>query len=164
MAPKATHNSGLKDLVLTDRNPYSELTLNQKRYVEARLQGLTAAAAERAAGICKTNTSTEKNPKIRAAIRYLIRESTASVEELTKSDVMTGMMDAVNSSATAAELVMAWREIGKLIGAYEPEKRILEIRDYTQDELRSVPDKDLLKLAGGKMQGAVDADFEELTD
>jgi len=71
-------------------------------------------------------------------------------------------MDAVASAATAGELVMAWREIGKLLGAYEPEKRILEIRDYSQAELKTVSDKDLLSLAGGKMQEVIDGDFKEL--
>jgi hypothetical protein len=71
--------------------------------------------------------SLEKNPKVRAAMRWAIKESGQRAEELTKNDVMTGLLDAVDAAATASELVMAWRELGKLIGAYEPEKKILEI-------------------------------------
>ena len=58
------------------------------------------------------------------------------------------MMDAVSAAATAAELVMAWREIGKLLGVYEPERRVLEVKDYTTDELKTLSDRDLAKLAG----------------
>lgn len=152
-----------KELLLTECNPYTELSLLQQRYVEARLQGLYPAAAGRAAGIAEGSSSQlENNPKIRAAIRYLVRESAQSVEELTKSHVMTGMLDAVNAAATASELVMAWREIGKLLGAYEPERKILEIRDYSPDELKTLSDKDLLELTGGRMQEAIDGEFEEL--
>jgi len=139
--------------------------LLQKRYVEARLQGLNKTGAARAAGSDtpgRTSQMLEKSPKVRAAIRYLIKESTLNVKELTKSDVLTGMMDAVEAAATAGELVMAWREIGKLLGAYEPERKILEIHDYSQEELKSLSDKDLLNLAGGKMQDVVDAEFTEV--
>ena len=154
------------ELTLTEITPYTQLTLLQKRYVEARLQGLNMTAAARAAGVegsaQATAQSIEKSPKVRAAIRYLIKESTLNVNELTKSDVMTGMMDAVEAAATAGELVMAWREIGKLLGAYEPERKILEIHDYSQDELKTLTDKDLLNLAGGKLKEVVDAEFQEI--
>lgn len=152
-----------KELTLTKRNPYTELTLLQKRYVEARLQGLNMAASARAAGSTQPTSQLEHSPKVRAAIRYLIKESTRNVEELTKSDVLTGMMDAVEAAATASELIMAWREIGKLLGAYEPERKILEIHDYSQDELRELSDKDLLNLAGGKMKDVIeDVEYQEL--
>jgi len=138
-----------KEVVLTERNPYTNLTILQKRYVEARLQGLTISAAARAAGVKPTATyQMESHPKVTAAIRYLLRESTKNVDELTKSDVMTGMMDAVAAAATAAELVMAWREVGKLLGAYEPERKILEIRDYSKEELKELSDEALLRMAG----------------
>lgn len=158
----------MSELILTEENPYTVLTIIQKRYVEARLQGLNQMSAGRAAGMKfrdddrSTVYKMEKNPKVRAAIRYLIRESTQSVEDLTKSDVLTGMLDAVEAAATASELVMAWREVGKLLGSYEPEKRILEIHDYSQEELKQLSDKDLLRLAGGKMNGAVDGEFHEV--
>lgn len=153
-----------KELQLTEKNPYTELSLMQKNYVEARLQGLTCAAAGRACGTAGNPQQIEHNPKVRAAIRYLLRESTANIKDLTKSDVMTGMLDAVEAASTAAELVMAWRELGKLIGAYEPERKILEIHDYSQDELRELSDQDLLRLAGGRMKDVIDdAEFEEIS-
>jgi len=158
-----------KALALTETNPYTALTLKQKNYVEARLQGLNMSASARAAGctgtcVHSTAQSMERSPKVRAAIKWLINQSTLNIEELTKSDVLTGMMDAVEAAATSAELVMAWREIGKLLGSYEPERKILEIHDYSQDELKEVSDRELLRLAGGKMQDVVEAEFEEIED
>ena len=152
------------ELQLTENNPYTALTIKQRRYVEARMQGLTMSASARAAGLEPGGCSTiENSPKVRAAIHYLVKQSTASVEELTKSDVLTGMMDAVSAAATASELVMAWREIGKLLGVYEPERRVLEVKDYTQDELKSLSDRELAQLAGSSMKELiVDAEFTEV--
>ncbi len=153
-----------KAVQLTEHNPYTMLTMIQKNYVEARLQGLTSTAACRAAGVMENRaTQLSRNPKVVAAIRYLINETTKNVDLLTKSDVLSGMMDAVNAAATSAELVMAWREIGKLLGSYEPTKRILEIHDYSKDELKELSDNDLRKMAGGRMADAVDAEFHDIT-
>lgn len=146
---------------LTEVNPYTSLTLNQRRYVEARMQGLTVPAAGKAAGIVNPREM-ERSPKVRAAIKYIIKDSVKDVEELSKSDVMTGMMDAVAAAATAGELVMAWRELGKLIGAYEPERKILEVHDYTKEELKQLSDEELLKLSGDKYQNVIDGEFEEI--
>jgi hypothetical protein len=154
-----------KNITLTERNPYTDLTILQRRFVEARLQGLTIKAAGAAAGIKDTNLhGIENNPKVRAAIRYIIKESTASVDELTKSDVLTGMMDAVEAASTASELVLAWREIGKLLGVYEPERRVLEIKDYSDNELKELTDQELLQLAGTDMADAIDGEFYELEE
>jgi len=157
-------DKGTKAVALTERNPYTELTVLQRRYVEARMQGLPVGAAGKAAGeqSMKAASMMERSPKVRKAIKFLVRDSMRNVEELTKSDVMTGMLDAVEAAATASELVLAWRELGKLIGAYEPEKKILEIHDYTRDELKAMTDNDLLRLTGGKLADTIDAEFEEI--
>lgn len=152
-----------RELQLTENNPYTSLTLIQKNYVEARLQGLTSLAAARVSGDPGNASSLARNPKVLAAIRYLINESTKNVELLTKSDVLSGMMDAVNAAATSAELVMAWREIGKLLGSYEPTKRILEIHDYSKEELKELSDDELRKMAGSRMANAVDGDYTDVT-
>jgi hypothetical protein len=151
------------EVALTDDNPYTRLTVLQRRYVEARLQGLGCLASARAAGIAERDYAKyEKHPKVRAAMKYCVQQASSKAEELSKSDVMTGMLDAVEAAATASELVLAWRELGKLIGAYEPEKKILEVHDYTRDELRSLTDEELVQLAGKKYADAIDGEFTEL--
>jgi len=161
----AKQDKSTQELVFTDDNPYTQCSLLQRRYVEGRLQGLAPMAASRAAGAKATcPTQLEKNPKVQAAIRFCVQQSAGDVTLMTKSDVMVGMLDAVSAAATASELVMAWRELGKLIGAYEPEKKILEIHDYTRDELKTMSDDDLIRLSGGKFKEAVDAEFHEVLD
>ena len=159
--PKQKKSSG-KEVQLTEENPYTACTILQRRYVEARMQGLAPAAARRAAGAKDTNLET--SPKVRAAIKYLVNESTKRAEDLTKSDVMTGMLEAVEAAATSTELVNAWRELGKLIGAYEPERKVLEIHDYTKEELKTMSDEELVRLSGSKYEDAIDGEFYEVED
>ena len=154
---KATENS---ELQLTEENPFTRLTVKQRRYVEARLQGLVPSAAAKAAGLAHNE---ERSPRVREALRWAVEESLGSVEDIGKNDVLQGMKDAVSAAATATELIQAWREIGKLIGAYEPERKILEVHDYTKEELKSLSEDDLLRLAGDKMNEAIDGEFYELT-
>ena len=46
---------------------------------------------------------------------------------------------------------------------YEPTKRILEIHDYSKDELKELSDEDLRRMAGGRMADAVDGEFSDVT-
>lgn len=151
-----------KELILTEDNPLQRLGLSHRRYVEARLQGLTQGASAKVAGV-KNGTHMERHPGVRAALKWAITESFGNVEDIGKNDVLQGMKDAVESAATSGELVMAWREIGKLIGAYEPERKILEVHDYTKEELKALKDEDLLRMAGGRMQDALEGEFHEVS-
>jgi hypothetical protein len=163
MSAENSEPSTKGEVVLTEDNPYTRLTVLQRRYCEARLQGLTRPAACRAAGIDASDAHKyENHPKVRAALKWCVKESGQRAQELSKSDVMTGMLDAVEAAATASELVLAWRELGKLIGAYEPEKKILEVHDYSREELKTLTDKELAQLAGDRYKDAIDAEFEEI--
>jgi len=146
---------------LTEENPFQACTLLQRRYVEARLQGLNVSASEKAAGV-KPGSKFERNPHVREAMRWVVQDSFSDVTNLGKNDVLRGMKDAVEAAATSTELVGAWREIGKLIGAYEPERKILEIHDYSADELKTLSEADLKKLAGDRVSGAIDGEFYEV--
>lgn len=163
MSKKTQSSKQHSEVALTERNPLTSLPIQKQRYAEARLQGLAPSAACRAAGILPTDMSKyERDPKIRQAIHWAVKETFEDVGDITKNDVLRGMKDAVEAAATAQDLISAWREIGKLIGAYEPERKILEVHDYTREELKSLSEEDLLKLAGGKMNDAIDGEFYEL--
>lgn len=152
-----------KELKLTEENPMTVLNIRQTQYLEARLQGLTPQAAAKAAGVNKASDY-ERNPKIRAAMKWAVRESFDCVEEIGKNEVLQGMKDAVEAAATSTELIQAWREIGKLIGAYEPERKILEVHDYSKEELKTLSEADLLRLAGDRMADAIDGEFYEVDE
>jgi hypothetical protein len=73
---------------------------------------------------------------------------------LTRDDVLAGFLDAVGMAATATELVGAWREIGRVIGAYEPSK--VNITVTHQQQLKEMGDQELAQLA------SIDGEFEVL--
>ena len=150
------------------------LTQKQKRYVEGRLSGMTKLAAARAAGYETPEVNAyrlDQNPRIRAALESITREATRNLA-LSRESVLEGLLDAVHTAATSAELTAAWREIGRVIGAYEPEKREINInyKDLSPDKLARMSDKELMEL-GVKFEGqydspddAIDAEYEVLQD
>lgn len=139
----------------------SAMTQKQRLYTEARIAGQRPIAAARAAGISHPDTNAynyEKHPAIRSAIESSNR-ITAHRLELQRDDIIEGFMDAVRNAATATELVAAWREIGKLTGAYEPLKVEVEhrVQDMTLNKLQQMSEKQLAELAGMR-EYAVEAD------
>ena len=71
--------------------------------------------------------------------------------DISREDVLAGFMDCVYASATATELLMSWREIGKLIGAYAP--KVVQI-EHSSDAGRAkarmsmLSEAELLQLVG----------------
>lgn len=151
--------------------PLDDLTDNQRNYLEGRLNGMTPFAAGRYAGLSEASlrASTyqmERHPKVRAAAKFVLEKGIGG--EVDRTTVLTGLMDAVQSASTSAELTMAWREIGKLVGAYAPDRTEHVIRDLTHDRLRTVSDQELLGMvpkgesAPTEVVEAMDGEFEVL--
>ena len=79
-------------------------------------------------------------------------------------------MDAVDSAVNSTEVLNAWREIGKLVGVYDPERIEIthKLEEMTVAQLRAMSDMDLARLSGlhNSLPKAdvIDAEFIELTD
>lgn len=141
------------------------LSENQRTYVELRVQGKSPEEAYRALGLYDKKSIQvdryEDHPKIRLAIAEINRKAVKDLA-ITRNDVLEGLMDAVRASATSAELTAAWREIGRIIGAYEPIKVAVEHDVYTPESLRELTDAQLAQVAS--LQGVLmDANFTEAT-
>jgi Terminase small subunit len=160
------------------KDGYSEaiakLTKLQRLYVEARLTGLNIHQSGIAAGVKVPDVNAyrlEKHPGVRAALDAASRMATEKMD-LRRDDVLRGLQDAVVAAATSAELTAAWREIGKVIGAYEPERHehVLKLEDLTLERLQTLPTAELAKMAEGKDfvvnrdEDALDAEYEVLND
>lgn len=133
---------------------FEQLSSQEVTYVESRLCGNTPLTSARLAGLPQPNeacTRLEKDERVRAALESAIRLQTYE-KRLTRDDVLAGFMDAVGMASTATELVSAWREIGKVIGAYEPQQ--IEVNAKSREQLRELSDAELANLA------AIDADYE----
>lgn len=137
------------------------LTPQQRRYVDARVCGMNPNAAAGAAGLPATNgAGLERSPTVQLAIKE-INEKAMSEMALTRKDVLNGMMDAVKAAGSSTELVAAWREIGKIIGAYEPQKIAVTHEMLLPEQLRVMSDRQLIVAAG--LEGmTLDGEFEEV--
>lgn len=78
-------------------------------------------------------TALEYTPTVQAAVAQLRHHL-----NLTRDDIIAGMMDAVYSAANSQELVAAWREIGKLIGAYAPSRVQIEHTNTNNNLLQRI--------------------------
>lgn len=155
-------------------HPSTKLSERQTLYVRHRLNGLSAKASALAAGYSNPGSTAfvlERNPKIRDLVDQA-RIAATEKAAVDKERVMQGFLSAVDAATTATELVQAWRELGKLIGAYEPQKVELSVKieDLTDQQLRSMSDAELAHYAN--MQELLkpkrptvieDAEFEEIT-
>lgn len=117
----------------------------ERRYCEARMSGAVPVQAARMAGLDSDQAiEIERKPAVAQALR-----STQKLQQyerkLSRDDVLNGLLDATHMASTATELVAAWREIGKVIGAYEPEKKEITVRD--QRQIQEMSDDDLARLA-----------------
>ena len=89
----------------------------------------------------------EKTPIVQ---RYLQLATRSAVRRtiITRETVLNGLMDAVEAAGTSAELTAAWREIGRVVGAYAPEtlKVDFSVRDLTAERLATLPSEKLIEL------------------
>lgn len=133
---------------------WNEMDRYMQTYVESRMRGMPPYPAARMAGYQNPGSKSKELEMDPRVTQYMRAQNIAKLheQEITRQDVLNGLMDATRMATTATELVTAWREIGRLVGAYEPTKHEVTITD--QRQLQEMSDEQLQKLA------AIDADFE----
>lgn len=132
----------------------STLSEAEQTYVEARINGSAPVVAARIAGMDPPDEramALERDERVKQAVAAAVKVATLE-KTLTREDVLAGLMDAVNMAATATEMVAAWREVGKVIGAYEPQK--IDMTITTRQQMEQMDDDDLLRAA------AIEGEFE----
>lgn len=150
--------------------PGEELTLQEQIYAERRAEGMTKAAAARAAGFDDSLISNaylvEARPPVRALVQKL-RQEARDRAGVKLDDVIAGFQSAISTAATSAEQIAGWREIAKVLGFYDQAALEIKIkhehmvpeRDITPERLNSLPTRKLLELSGELID---DADWDEL--
>jgi len=133
---------------------WNEMDQRMQTYVESRMRGMPPYPAARMAGYQNPGSKSKELEMDPRVTQYMRAQNIAKLheQEITRQDVLNGLMDATRMATTATELVTAWREIAKIVGAYEPTKHEITISDTRQ--LQEMSDEQLQKLA------AIDADFE----
>ncbi|MGB0969439.1 MAG: terminase small subunit [Mycobacterium sp.] len=146
------------------------LQAKQRAFVFGLHQGLNKAQAARLAGYATPEVAAYKafkSPAVQAALAEL-RERDKSDLMLDRRAVLNGLLDSVSMAANSMEMTAAWREIGRVIGAYEPEKVEVthEVGERTMQQLQQMRTSDLAQLVydNSKEAEAIEGDFEILED
>lgn len=152
-------------LTLGDRKSLAflleSLDAKQKLYVDARVNGSVPVIAARVAGYGSPDHAAmelEADPQIRMTLELSVRMK-ARQTTITREDVVGWMLDAMRNASTSTEQLNAAKEIGKILGHYEPTKiDINKTVTLKKEQISQMGDEDLLKLA----KDALDADYEIL--
>lgn len=156
-----------KEKPITAERPKSiVLTEQQAAFVDATLHGKNRYDAAREAGYVdsdgRTEPSTaEKSVNIQRALREA-RAELSSAAQISRADVIDGMMEAINMARLAADpatMVKGWSEVAKILGHYAPEVKRVEITDNQkriQHKFTAMTDEELL--------AAIEGDFEVLPE
>jgi len=129
------------------------LSLAEQQFAKNLALGMPQTAAARAASVPASNVKDlMANPEIHQAVAQHRQEIENRVL-VSRNDVLQGLLSAVEDAKLQGEVmpqVAAWREIGKIIGAYAPEeKKITYSGDVTviQRKIRELADEKLQEYA-----------------
>lgn len=144
----------------------SVLTDKQDAYVQARLDGKGKRAAAREAGYALSPTAIEQSEDVKAAIAAA-RSELSDAAQIRRADVIGMFQEAYTMAKLASEpasMVSAAKEIGKMLGLYEPETIKLAL-DHNQSSLQrkllTLSDSELLEIANGQGQ-VIDGEFKRI--
>lgn len=147
------------------RKKGSVLTEKQDAYVEGVLQGKTKQQALKDAGYSEKGRGAvvEKSADVVAALAQA-RSELATSTKTTREDVLGMFKRAYDLAELAAEpssMVSAAKEIGKMLGFYEPETIKVQLsmgQARLQEKFVMMSDEDLLEIAQGKAK-IIDGEF-----
>lgn len=136
------------------RKHQSVLTQRQEIYSEARLDGESKESARAKAGYKPSDNKTEA----RDVKEYIADRQGQLIEmsQIKRLDVLNMLKEAYDMAKTMAEpstMVSSAKEIGKMLGFYEPETIKVELshaQASIQRRLTIMTDEQLLALAEGK--------------
>lgn len=134
------------------------LTEKQTAYVENRMDGKSKYAAAKAAGYGSpdtTSTNLERSASVAAALK-MAREELSTATQIKRADVIEMFTEAYDLAKLAAEpgnMVAAAREIGKMLGYYEPERIKVDLtlsQERTMQKFTQMSDEELIQIAQGQ--------------
>lgn len=144
----------------------SSLSPRQLAFVEQYSVHGNASRAAREAGYPSASAHTTsnrllKNEKIRAVLAAR-RAETAQRMALDRERVIQELRAAVEVARTkgdASAMIAGWREIGRMLGFYEPEVLRIDVNldgDRLMQRIRAMTDAEVLRLAGAGADGAME--------
>lgn len=130
--------------------------------MQGRLNGLTQIASGAAAGLNTDFTALERKPDFQAA---MVAAMTDLAEEVgfTRKNAHEMLMDAYTNAATAAEQIMAVKEMIALHGLAVPKKIEVEHKHTGNVQLEQMETGDLMRLANMEHL-TLEGEYEVLKD
>ena len=137
-------------------DPVDHLNAKEHAFVENIAMGLNPSRAAANAGygsVRSKGPALMRNDRVRDAIHTRRAELRDSFR-IKREDVLIGLRDAIKDAKLLSEpmsQIAGWREIGRMLGYYEPERKIIELSDHTPtaiQQLQEVSTTELLELAG----------------
>lgn len=134
----------------------ADLTAKQARFVDAYLVDCNGTQAAIAAGYSQVSARVGAHrlltkPAVRAAIAA--RQGVDSQRlQLGRQEALEGLLQAVQQARALGDpmaMIAGWREIGRMMGFYAPERRQVEVSAAAEGEmgrLERLSDDELLKL------------------
>lgn len=154
------------------KSPDRHLTEMQMMFIRHWAAGESILSASARAGYSDGGTYAYRLAKDPAILKLYEREKKLYEEacQMTRKKVMEGFLDAAAMAKLQADptaMVGAWREIGKMCGYYEPQKKTIDINVNGQitQKVERLDDATLLSIIKGEVGGDVmDAVFREVKE
>ena len=134
---------------------------------EGILDGKTQKQIAEAAGMHQPDVCNAiKTSKDVAAAVNAARTQLQSVTQITRTDVINGVMEAIDMARLCADpgvMIKGWSEIAKMLGHYAPEVKKIELtsgQSNLSKKLEGLSDEELMAIAEGKH--IVDGEFSEI--
>lgn len=144
----------------------ASLDPQEATFVQHLLRGVPLMPAAKASGIKPAKIpEVQARPHVAGTLAYLRDLYMASHVEVNRDMLNMMLMESHAKAATATEEIMAIRELGKMNGCYEPEKREVSINaEVTYEKVCEMDTDELVRLAGSDdlEPDAEDAEFEEV--
>lgn len=134
--------------------------------MEARLDGKSKREAALSAGYASP-ANIEASDDVRTALTHA-RAELSDATQIKRADVVEMLQEAYHLARSAAEpasMVSAAREIGKMLGFYEPETIKVNLsmdQARLQDKFAVMSDEELLQIAQGKSK-IIDGTYTRLS-
>ena len=142
-------------MTMAKRVKSSLLNQRQDVYVEARADGKSKREAAKIAGYSENSArEIEKASEVKKSL-LAMREELSSATQFTRAEVLTWFKEAYDMAKIQSEptaMVSAAKEVGRMLGYYEPETIKLQLsqsQSSFQSKLLVMPDHELLALAQG---------------
>lgn len=150
-----------------------ELTERERKYVQARLVGMTPSQAAKQIGATRPSQEAEvieARPRVFQALQRGFEEARQRFQ-VSREDVVSGIQEGIEIArltSDAGNVIKGWTEIARICGLIAPAKAEVTVstdQPLLPSKLRELPTAQLLQLVGKQRELEIlEAEFEEVTE